>query len=98
MLQSASWGVVPGWGVGSATGEGGGEGGCGGVGGVPGPEGVCLPGVVCLVWGDVCSRGGGVPGPAGWVSQHALRQTPLPPCGQTDTCKNITLAQLRCGR
>ena len=26
------------------------------------------------------------------ASQHALRQTPSPPCGQTHTCKNITLA------
>ena len=65
---------------------------------------VCSGGV--LVWG--VSAPGGVPGPGGclvWggsapggVSQHALRQTPLPPCGQTDTCENITLAQLRCGR
>ena len=36
-------------------------------------------GDVCLVWGG------------GLASQHALRQTP-PPCGQTHTCKNITLA------
>ena len=28
----------------------------------------------------------------GVVSQHALRQTPPPPCGQTDACKNITFA------
>ena len=40
---------------------------------------------------------GGVSAPRG-VSQHALRQTPLPPCGQTHACENITLAQLRCGR
>ena len=26
------------------------------------------------------------------------RQPPPPPCGQTDACKLITLAQLRCGR
>ena len=29
----------------------------------------------------------------GVASQHALRQTP-PPCGQTDSCKNITFATL----
>ena len=28
----------------------------------------------------------------GGVSHHALRQTPPPPCGQTDACKNITFA------
>ena len=39
---------------------------------------------VFLVRGGAWSRGG-------LVSQHALRQTPSP-CGQTDTCKNITLA------
>ena len=50
----------------------------------------------------VCWRllhgGGSAPG---GVSQHALRQTPLPPPRVdriTDACKNITLAQLRCGR
>ena len=64
----------------------------GGVGGYPacteadtpppggsGPRGVCSGG--CLLLGG----GLGVPGPegvcsqGGWVSQHALRQTPLPP-------------------
>ena len=55
----------------------------------------------CLLWGvsalgGVCSVGrclllGGV------VSHHALRQTP-PVDRITDACKNITLAQLRCGR
>ena len=34
---------------------------------------------------------GGSPSGGGMASQHALRQTP-PPCGQTHTCKNITLA------
>ena len=41
----------------------------------------------CLVpgrEGGVCSRG--------VVSQHTLRQTPPPPCGQTHACKNITFA------
>ena len=47
--------------------------------------------------GGAWSRGICLPG-GGWVSQHALRQTPLPPCGQTHACKNITLAQLRYGR
>ena len=41
-------------------------------------------------------RGVSAPGgcllPGGVVSQHALRQTPPPPCGQTDACKNITFA------
>ena len=51
-------------------------------GGLPGGPRGCLPGL-----------GGGLPdsrGRGGLVSQHALRQTP--PRGQTDTCKNITLA------
>ena len=50
------------------------------------------------IWGGVSIRGGfsirgvvSIPG-GGMASQHALRQTPSPPCGQTDTCKNITLA------
>ena len=50
----------------------------------------------CLVPGEVWSQRVGVPVPGGSgprgvvVSQHALRQPP--PCGQTDTCKNITFA------
>ena len=40
-------------------------------GGVPGLGGCLFQGG--LLWGE------GVPGPAGGVSQHALRQTPLPP-------------------
>ena len=32
------------------------------------------------------------------VSQNALRQTPPPVNRTTDTCKNITLPQLRFGR
>ena len=48
--------------------------------------------------GGVPGRGGGVPG--GGVSgiPACTEADTLPPCGQTDTCKNITLAQLRCGR
>ena len=52
--------------------------------------------------GCVCSGGlGGVSAPRGGlllggcvcvVSQHALRQTPPAPRGQTDPCKNITFA------
>ena len=70
-------------------------------------HGGCLPGLggICLVWGGSawsvgcllglggCLLGpGGLPGRGGLASQHALRQTPSPPCGQTHTCKNITLA------
>ena len=40
--------------------------------------------------GGVCPEGG-------YVSQHALGQTP-PRDRMTDRCKNITLSQLRCGR
>ena len=40
--------------------------------GVSAPRGVSAPGE-----GGVCS--GGVSAPGGWVSQHALRQTPPPP-------------------
>ena len=71
------------------------------LGGVPGPGG-------CLVWGGVCS--GGVPGlgvvVSGWgglpprgvgIPACTEADTP-PPCGQTDACKNITLAQLRCSQ
>ena len=43
--------------------------------GLPGPGG----GLCSCGWpGGVCS-GGGLPGPGGGISQHALRQTPLPP-------------------
>ena len=45
-----------------------------------GRGGVCSQGGVCSR--GVCSPGGLLPGasaPGGWVSQHALRQTPLPP-------------------
>ena len=51
--------------------------------GVPSPGGVSGPGGVCS---GRCLLQGGV------VSQHALRQTPLPVNRMTDRCKNITLA------
>ena len=70
--------------------------------------GGCLVLGGCLLWGvsalggrgsaprEVCSWGGGVCSQGGvcskGVSQLALRQTPPPPCGQTDACKNITFA------
>ena len=61
--------------------------------GVPAPGegvgGVCSRGGY-LLQGDACSLGGG-------ISQHAMGQTP-PVDRMTHTCKNITLAQLRCGR
>ena len=71
-------------------------------GALPGPGGGSLvPGGglwsrgVCLVpVGWVSGPGGG-----GLASQYALRQTPPPHVNRiTDACKNITLAQLRCGR
>ena len=61
-------------------------------------EGCLLPGGVCSVGGGVSAPmgvsapGGSAPGEGVVVSQHALRQTPPPPCGQTDACKNITFA------
>ena len=69
-------------------------------GGLPGPGG-CLPGLggaawsglggVCLVWGvcllgEVCLVWGGS------GIQACTEADTLPPCGQTHTCKNITLA------
>ena len=41
------------------------------------------------------SSGGSAPG--GYIPACTEADTP-PPCGQTDTCENITLAQLHCGR
>ena len=74
-------------------------------GGVSAHRGVCSWGV-SAPGGSVCP-GGSAPGgvcsggiwSGGVVSQHALRQTPSPaPVDRiTDACKNITLAQLRCG-
>ena len=53
-----------------------------------------LPGSVCP---GGCLPGGCLPlVPRGCVSQHAMGQTP--PCGQTDTCENITFANFVCGR
>ena len=64
------------------------------------PWGGVWSGGVCS-WGGlvrgVCSGEGGCLLHGGVVSQHALRQTP-PMDRITDACKNITLAQLRCGR
>ena len=73
--------------------------------GVSAPGGVSARGVSapggsaprgCLLLGDVCSRG--VSAPRRVVSQHALRQTPLPVNRMTDASKNITLPQLCRGR
>ena len=50
-----------------------------GLGGSAWSGGVCLVGRVCLVWG-----GSGIPA--------CTEADTLPPCGQTHTCKNITLA------
>ena len=61
--------------------------------GVSAPGGVCSGGCLLLgglLWG--VSTPGGCLLPGGVVSQHALRQTPTPLCGQTDACKNITFA------
>ena len=71
---------MPGPGVGCMSGPG--------VGCLPCPGVGCLPGPGVSAW-----SGGGLPGPGAMASQHALIQTPSPPtCGQTHTCKNITLA------
>ena len=55
------------------------------------PGGVSAPAVSalggCLLWKGCPLWGWGCV-----VSQHALRQTPPPPCGQTDFCKIITFA------
>ena len=69
--------------------------GSGGRWGMSAPGGCAPGGSVCsqggLLPGGVCSQGrGGVSAPGGFVSQHALRQTP-PPHGQTHACENITL-------
>ena len=58
------------------------------------PGGVCSWGVCLLqgwVWSWGCDSFRGVCLlPGGVLSQHALRQTPLTACGQTDACKNMT--------
>ena len=60
------------------------------------PGGGWVPGLGGSGPGGVVVWSGGGSLLQGGISQHALRQTL--PCGQTDACKNITLAQLRCGR
>ena len=47
-----------------------------------------------LVPGGVCS-GGGIPGPGGcnWSQWGGVPGQVLPPCGQTDASKHITLPQ-----
>ena len=59
-------------------------------GGLHGGVSVCLGGVClprgCLPREGVCPWGCL---PRGWVSQHAMGQTPF--CEQNDRCKNITL-------
>ena len=66
--------------------------------GVPGLEGLPCLGEVYLVGGGTWSQGvhlvpGGEPGPGGVPGQV------FPPVDRiTDTCKNITLPQLRCER
>ena len=71
-----------------------------GVGGsAPGGGAWSWVGVVCLVQGGVCSQRmpgpGGVSGLGGWcawsggVSQHALRQTPLPPVDRHTLVKTL---------
>ena len=63
-------------------------------------------GGVCVWSGGGLLLGRGVPDPGGGGGACLVRggipacteaDTP-PPCGQTHACKNITLAQLRCGR
>ena len=56
------------------------------LGGLPG-QGGCLPG-----WGGVCLVGGVLPGLGGSGIPACTEADTLPPCGQTHTCKNITLA------
>ena len=64
---------------------------------------VWLPGGACVAAGGVCMDAGagghawmpgGVHGCRG--ACHVTRMPP--PCGQTDTCKNITFANFVCGR
>ena len=48
--------------------------------------GACVPGGMCMPrgWGHACLGG-----------MHAMH---APPCGQTDTCENITFPNFVCGR
>ena len=57
-----------------------------------GAGGGCLP----VVPGRYLPRRVSASGPGG-VSQHAMGQTPAP-CGQTDTCENITFRNFICRR
>ena len=57
--------------------------------------GGCLVRGGCLVGGGLLR--GGLLGGGGVIPACTEADTP-PPCGQTDACKNITFAQLRCGR
>ena len=75
--------------------------------GVPGPGGclvwgVCSGGGVpgqggCLLWGVCLVRGVSALGGSG-IPACTEADTLPPPDRITDACKNITLAQLRCGR
>ena len=64
---------------------------CGCQGGVCGCPGACM-----VARGACMVARGGLRGCQG-VCGHVTR-TPPPPCGQTDTCKNITFANFVCGR
>ena len=60
-------------------------------------SGGCLLLGGCLLWGGVCSWG--VSAPWGVCGIPACTEADTPPVDRiTDACKNITLAQLRCGR
>ena len=56
--------------------------------------GVGVPGL----GGGGAWSGGGVWSGVGGIPACTEADTLHPPCGQTHACKNITLAQLRCGR
>ena len=58
-----------------------------------GPRGVALLGGGVSAPGGLCSGGGG-----GGIPACTEAHTPPPVDRITDACKNITLAQLRCGR
>ena len=49
-------------------------------------------GWVCQVPGGSARSWGDLPGPGGYDIPACTEADTLPPCGQTDTCKNITLA------
>ena len=54
------------------------------------PRGCLLQGVSALGWGICCQ--GGVSALEGWYPSIHWGRHPHLPCGQTDTCKNITFA------